>query len=125
MNTLIDTSAWIEALRVKGNEEIRNTVKLLLQSGEARISEPILLELFHGARGKKELGAIKDLKESVPILKCSEDVYNKSYEFAVKLRSKGFTLPSIDILIYSTAKYFNVPLFHNDSDFKFMEKVEF
>ena len=49
----------------KRKKDIRAKVKELLLSGDARIAEPILLELFHGARGKKELDTIKDLSETV------------------------------------------------------------
>jgi predicted nucleic acid-binding protein len=122
MNTLIDTSAWIEALRSKGKTEIREKVKELLVSGEARITEPILLELFHGARGKQEIETIKELSETVPILKCGESIYSLSYQNAIALRSRGVTVPSMDILIFSVSDYYKVKLLHNDSDFVLIQE---
>ncbi|HRG47166.1 MAG TPA: PIN domain-containing protein [Leptospiraceae bacterium] len=123
MITLIDTSAWIEALRVKGNEEIRGKVKEFLVSGDARIAEPILLELFHGARGKKELDTIKDLSDTVPILKCNEKVFEEAYKNGMELRTKGLTVPAMDILIYTISIFYKTKIYHNDSDFTSMHEI--
>lgn len=123
MITLIDSSAWIEALRVNGKEEIRSRVKELLISGDARIAEPILLELFNGARGKKELDTIKELSETVPILKCNEKIFLSAYECAVELRAKGLSVPAMDILIYCIASFYKSGIFHNDSDFIAMQEL--
>lgn len=123
MITLIDTSAWIEALRIKGKDEIRKQVKDLLISGDARIAEPILIELFHGARGKKELDTIQDLAMTVPVLKCSDKVFSESYKHAMELRKKGLTVPAMDILIYSIAIFHKALIFHNDSDFTAMQTI--
>jgi predicted nucleic acid-binding protein len=92
-------------------------VKEFLVSGEARIAEPILLELFHGARGKKELETIKELSETVPILKCNEKIFVEAYKNAMELRTKGLTVPSMDILIYSISIFYKAKIYHNDSDF--------
>ena len=123
MITLIDTSAWIEALRVKGKEDIRGKVKELLISGDARIAEPILLELFHGARGKKELDTIKDLSQTAPILKCNEKIFVEAYACAMELRSKGLTVPAMDILIYCISTFHKANIYHNDSDFTSMHEL--
>jgi hypothetical protein len=123
MITLIDTSAWIEALRTKGNEEIRNKVKEFLLSGDARIAEPILLELFHGARGKKELDTIKELSETVPILKCNEKIFIEAYKNAMELRTKGLTVPAMDILVYTISIFHKTKIYHNDSDFTSMNEL--
>lgn len=123
MNVLIDTSAWIEALRKKGDEKVRAKVQELLVSGEARVCEPILLELFHGAQGKEEIKTIKELSSTIPLLSCNESVYSLSFDLAQKLRAKGVTVPAMDILIYATAKHYNTGLFHKDSDYTLIEKV--
>ena len=123
MITLIDTSAWIEALRKKGDAETRKKVQELLLAGNARVSEPILLELFHKAQGKEEIKVIKELSETIPVLLCNSEVYFLAFEIAQKLRSKGITVPAMDILIYSTARHHKTILLHRDSDFIMIEKV--
>ncbi len=123
MSILIDTSAWIEALRKKGDEKVRIKVQELLVSGEARVCEPVLLELFHGAQGKEEIKLIKELSQTVPVLSCNQVVYQLSFELAQKLRAKGITVPAMDILIYSVSRHYDVGLFHRDSDFSLIERA--
>jgi predicted nucleic acid-binding protein len=62
---LIDTSAWIEALRKKSDTKIRTEVDFVLRNGKARLTEPVLVELFHGANGNSETAFLKNLKESI------------------------------------------------------------
>lgn len=91
-------------------------------SGEARITEPILLELYNGAQGQKEHKVMLELQESVPILSTSKEVYNESYMIAKLLRKKGVTVPAIDLLIFSVAQVHGCALFHNDSDYLLIQK---
>ncbi len=121
MITLIDTSAWIEALKAKGKEVVKSKVKDFLISGEARISEPILLELYNGARGTKELNLIEELENTIPILTCNKEIFSESNLIAIKLRSKGVTVPSVDILIFTISKVYKANLYHQDSDFSLIE----
>ncbi len=74
MRHLIDTSAWIEALRRDGDTETRRMVIELAREGEAVVCEMILLELWNGARGKKEVDVVRSLEaelDLVPILPTS------------------------------------------------------
>ena len=58
--TLIDTSCWIEALRVSGDPVIREKVKELLIEGRAAWCDMVLLELWNGARGDAERKMLKE-----------------------------------------------------------------
>ena len=51
---LIDTSSWIEALRVSGRTDIRQIVLNLMIEGCAAWCDMVALELWNGARGKDE-----------------------------------------------------------------------
>lgn len=62
---LIYTSAWIESFLTKGDKEIRSQVECALRNCEARLTEPVLVDLFHGAQGTKELNLLNSIKESV------------------------------------------------------------
>ena len=51
---LIDTSAWIHALRPGGNPEVREQVRGLLTEGRVATCEMIILELVGGTRTEGE-----------------------------------------------------------------------
>ncbi len=73
--------------------------------------------------GKKELDTIKDLSETVPILKCNEKIFVISFDCAIELRSKGLTVPAMDILIYCISTFHKADIYHNDSDFTSMKEL--
>lgn len=120
---LIDTSAWIEAIRKGGKSEVRDRVHSLLESGESRLSEPVLIELFHGARGSSEISFIKELEESVPILRCNKECFEKSMQVAISSRKKGITVSSMDILIFSIAKQYGASVYSLDKHFIQLSKL--
>ena len=47
---LIDTSAWVEFLRRKGDSKVKHAVAHLLQTDQAAYTCPIWFELFSGAK---------------------------------------------------------------------------
>lgn len=120
---LIDTSAWIEALRKKGDPKIRQEVDLNLRNGNARLTEPVLVELFHGARGQQEISFLEELKESVPILSCNEACFAHAIDLSKKSRRKGITVSSMDILIFAVASHYQVPTIHKDRHFELLMTI--
>ena len=115
--TLIDTSAWIEALRPKGNAKITEQVDALLQSGNARFCEPVILELYNGAKGKNEILKLREMVSAIPTLQTTEAIWKESYASAISFRERGLTIPNIDILIYQVAKHYKVGLLSVDAHF--------
>ena len=122
---LIDTSAWIEALRKKGDAKVRGEVDFVLRNGQARLSEPVLVELFHGANGSSEITFLKNLKDSIPILSCQSDCYEMAIHIAQLSRKKGITVSSMDILIFSVAKFYDAKLISKDRHFSLLESLKY
>lgn len=121
---LIDTSAWIEALRKKGDIKVRAEVDLVLRNGKARLTEPVLVELFHGANGNSELEFLKNLHESIPLLTCNSQCYEMAFQVAQQSRKKGITVSSMDILIFSVAKVYNADVISKDRHFSLLESLK-
>ncbi|EHQ06054.1 PIN domain-containing protein [Leptonema illini] len=119
---LIDSSVWIEFLRVNGNAEAQARVADHLISGEARIAEPILLELWNGVKGREERKQIAKIEQSVPILPCTSEVFKLSYRVADLSRAAGLTVPSIDLIIFSIAAFHNVKIDTLDKHLRLLEK---
>ncbi len=68
--TLIDTSAWIDFLRLS-NGSLGDSVTELIQFDKAYIAGPIQTELLQGVQGKKETSQLKFLFSTIPCLDVS------------------------------------------------------
>jgi predicted nucleic acid-binding protein len=114
---LVDTSSWIHMLRADGDPAVRERVESLLLAGSACWCSMIRLELWNGARGDRDKKALRDFERLLPILPITEDVWDRAYALAKKMRRAGSTVPATDLLIAACAQYHDVLLEHCDSDF--------
>jgi predicted nucleic acid-binding protein len=114
---LIDTSCWIEALRVSGNAKIRERVKELLIEGRAAWCDMVLLELWNGAQGDSERKMLKDLIKEITMLPISPEVWSLARKLAEKCREGGKTVPSTDVLIVSCGLENKAEIEHHDKHF--------
>ncbi|MCG8336007.1 MAG: PIN domain-containing protein [Proteobacteria bacterium] len=115
--TLIDTSCWIEALRISGNIKVREIVKGLLVEGRAAWCDMVLLELWNGAQGNSERKMLNDLAEEITMLPISNEVWSLARKLARKCRDGGKTVPSTDILIVSCGLGNKAKIEHQDKHF--------
>lgn len=124
MSVLIDTSAWIEALRRDGNAEVRNRVRHALRTGEAATCSMIMLELWNGARGEYERSQLRRFGDSLTFLSIDDAVWRSSWELATTCRAKGLTIPATDLLIIATALFHRAQIIHLDRHFDvYFERV--
>ena len=91
-SVLIDTSAWIEALRKKGKVEIREHVKSLLLEGQASWNELILAELWNGAQGVAEKKMIRELESDISIFSITKEVWQLTYHLSESARTVGLSV---------------------------------
>jgi predicted nucleic acid-binding protein len=117
MSVLIDTSAWIEALRKDGNPAIQSQVKHILLTGEAATCSMIMLELWNGAKGDYERSQLRRLTETLTFLDIDADVWRESWDLAKKCRAEGITIPSTDLLIIAVSLRYNAQIVHADKHF--------
>lgn len=114
--TLVDVSSWIEFLRGRGSEPSRR-VKGLLASGKAAWCDMTLVELWNGAQGRAEKGALEELEAELWLCPINEPVWKKSRLLARRCREKGLTVTSADIVIAACAGHHGLPLEHCDGHF--------
>jgi predicted nucleic acid-binding protein len=114
---LIDTSAWIHALRPDGNPQIRARVAVLLETGQAAFCPIIRLELWNGARGDHEKRVIRDLERELPDLEISAPVWQAACALAHAARKSGNTVSATDLLVAACAHHHGVELLHDDAHF--------
>ncbi|MBN1849974.1 MAG: PIN domain-containing protein [Deltaproteobacteria bacterium] len=113
--TLVDTSSWIEALRLKGRESIRERVKLLLIDGLAAWCDMVAVELWNGARGDYEKKRLAELEKEIVCLPITDKVWGGARELARKSRNAGHTIPPADLIIASCAIFHGVEIEHCDT----------
>ena len=115
MTCLIDTAAWIEALRKDGDVSIRQKVTALIASGEAAFCELVRLELWNGARGEAEKAKLADIEQAIPNLPIDDETWKLAMELARASRGSGLTIPCTDLVIGACARRHGATLLHCDS----------
>jgi predicted nucleic acid-binding protein len=112
--TIVDSSSWIETLRVRGNPAVRSRVASLLDGGNAAWCSMIRLELWRGVRGPEERHVLELLESRVELFEINNSVWDTAISLMAKARSSGLTAPAADVLIVATAQYHKTPLEHCD-----------
>lgn len=119
---LIDTSAWIFALRREPLELIRKRVAYLLEKDAIVTTEIIKLELLGGTKTEKEFNRLKSRLQALETISATITQWEKAYEIAFALRRSGVTVPYTDILIAACALTVGATVLHADIHFDMMAK---
>jgi hypothetical protein len=119
---LVDTSVWIFALRRDPVPEIRNRIDSLLKEDTVITTGIIKLEILAGARTEKEYRRLKSRFDALESIETDDDLWRNACEHGFKLRRKGLTIPSTDVLIATCALQAAAILLHADAHFDLMEK---
>jgi hypothetical protein len=120
--TLIDTSAWIEFFRPKGDPQVKALVRELMAIKEAAYTCPVAFELLTGAR-KEELDDLRaglDLASRIVLLAEHWDLAGLSN---AALRARGIKLPASDLLIATVAHAQHLSLLAKDAHFETIRKL--
>ena len=88
-DVLVDTSAWIEALRRRGRVAQREAVHAVLTEGRAVTCDLVMLELWNGASGTEETRLLADLQRELHCLPIDQPVWEASRNLARRCRSAG------------------------------------
>jgi len=121
MISLIDTAAWIEFFRAKGDHSQKSKIADLLAAGHAAYTCPIRFELFLGARQSE----LSDLHEGLGFaqrLILGQRHWDLAAGHGATLRAKGFTVPASDLLIATIAVEEKVSLLSPDAHFCIIQK---
>jgi predicted nucleic acid-binding protein len=95
---LVDSSAWVEFFRKKGNPMTKRRVAQLLESEQAAFTCPIRFELLSGARSGEEADLEAALRLSSHIPFESAD-WREAASLERTLRTKGITIPRNDLFV--------------------------
>jgi predicted nucleic acid-binding protein len=114
---LVDTSAWIFALRPRPIEAIKERLTSLLETDQVATTGIIVLELMGGVQEEREGHRLKQRLGGVHYFATPEPTWERAAWLAWRLRRRGVTIPFTDALIASIAIEQNAVVLHADSDF--------
>lgn len=118
---LIDTSVWIEFFRKKGSP-VSSRLREFLNANQACYTGPIAVELYQGAKTKKEIQIVGQLLENIHYLDITRAHYHYAGLISQKAARKGKTFSTIDIIIAAVAHEEQLHLFTLDSHFQEISK---
>lgn len=117
---LVDSSAWVHCLRRRGQAEIVDGVRRLMESGEAAWCPAIRLELWSGVGSESDRRILRGFEDTLPELPITDEVWAEACALASRCRTAGKTAPAIDVLIAACARHHGVDVEHADSHFDFL-----
>jgi predicted nucleic acid-binding protein len=119
---LVDSSAWVEILRRKGDSKIKHIVARLLQEDQAAYTCPIRFELLSGVRAGEE----RDLEQAFFLsnhLPFEQDDWREAALLERQLRARGLTVPRNDLFVATVAIRTGVVVLCRDTHFSAAQKV--
>ena len=116
-NVMIDTSAWIDFFR-NSRGAVGDMVTNLIRADNAFLTGPIMSELLHGVRGKKEAAQLDGLFSIITCLEIKESDWLATGHTLQELRSKGVTIPLTDVLISRVALRYEMAVLTLDQHFQ-------
>ncbi len=117
---IVDSSAWIEYLRRTGSRaDVEVTQMVEREWPNAGVTEPVIMELLAGARGRENFLRLERLLDAMPLCRvdpaCDFAEAGALYKF---FRESGITIRSqVDCLIAAVAARREATIVHADRDF--------
>lgn len=114
---LVDTSAWILALRTDFLPKVKDRIDHLLKGNAIVISGIIKLEILGGTKTQKEFQVLKRRLDSLDMVETDGRLWDQAASLAFRLRRKGLTVPYTDIVVAACAQRINATVIHADAHF--------
>ena len=114
---LVDTSAWIFALRKNPFIKLKSRIDHLLKIDNVFTFGMIKLELLSGTKTKEEFNRLKNRLDALYEISTDAELWSSAAQLAFDLQRKGLTIPYTDILVANAAIQSKATLLHADSHF--------
>jgi predicted nucleic acid-binding protein len=114
---LVDTSAWLYALRKEFNPAIKDRLDHLLKENRVLTAGIIKLEILGGTKSEIEFQRLKIRLDALEECETDTPLWEKTYDLAFQLRRKGVTIPYTDILIAACAMAHEATVLHVDAHY--------
>ena len=119
---LVDSSAWVEFLRRKGDPGIKQLVARLLQVDQAAYTCPVRFELLCGVKPGEE----NDLEHAFALshhFPFGQGDWIEAARLERLLRARGFSLPRNDLFVATVAVRTGLVILCRDAHFSAAQKV--
>ena len=114
---LVDTSAWLLALKKNYLPLVKDRIDDLLKENAIITTGIVKLEILGGTKTEEEFQRLKIRLDSLDLVETDTSLWEQAYALAFKLRRKGITVPSTDILIAACALMYEATVVHADAHF--------
>lgn len=121
---LVDTSAWLFALRRPPVPALQERLRHLLSVDRVAVVGMVALELLGGARTEGERSRLAERLRGLRRLPTPEGLWEEAGDLAWRLRRRGVTVPFTDALIAMLAMSHGVVLLHADRDYDLISEHE-
>lgn len=114
---LIDTSAWIESMRARGDDAVRANVATVVRDGRACLCDQVRLELWNGIGGDAERRWLLRLEGTLETVPTDERVWEAARDLARLARARAVSVPAPDLVIAACARVHGLEVLHRDTHF--------
>ena len=101
--TLIDTSAWLFALKKDFHPIVKERIGQLLVASDVAICGMIALELLGETKSEKEYLRLKSRLDALYYIEADKVLWDLSSKLAFDLKREGISIPYADIVIAASA----------------------
>jgi predicted nucleic acid-binding protein len=115
---LLDTSAWIMALKKNPLSILKNRVDQLLRLNTVAIIPLVKVELLGGTKTEAEFEKLHRRLNSLINFEINDEVWAKAARMSFNLRKAGLTIPHTDVIIAAAALVNQAILIHIDKHFE-------
>jgi hypothetical protein len=119
---LIDTSAWIFALKKNFHPFVKERIEKILMESDVAINGMIELELLGGVKTEKEFERLKSRLDALYYIETDRSLWDYASQLAFRLKRKGVHVPYADILIAASVMQEKAILVHADAHFDVVAK---
>jgi predicted nucleic acid-binding protein len=114
---LVDSSVWISYFRKDGSEKLKELIKTAIFHDEVVVNGIIIVEVLSGISRKRDFELVRDDFKGFHYIDLTERDFFEASAMGSKLRSKGISVPSTDLIIATSAIAHGVTLYHIDKHF--------
>ena len=120
---LIDSSVWVEVSRKDGDGALKEQVAELLRSRRTAMSWPVWVELYQGARGRRDDENLSGWRAVSTWLEFDAACWTEAAATARACLRAGVNVPFGDILIHACSNRHGVELLQRDRHFAMIGKA--
>ena len=115
---LVDTSVWIDFFQTPESAAAVELECLICGHNRVVLCGIVLQEVLQGIRSDKSYRMVRERLLKFPCLPDTRETWLRAAELYRTLRSKGVTLPSVDVSIAAIAIHHDLTLYTRDRHFE-------